>query len=56
MRILSLSLLALAFAVGTMASADACSYMKTAQTQTTIADASQSTAPTTKIKVPRSGS
>lgn len=54
MRGLTLSLLALAFAVGTMTVAHACPGMqKTAQGPTTVAEA-ETPAPSTKIQVPGS--
>ena len=56
MRTLSLTLLALAFAAGAVSSANACTWMKTAQTQTTVAEAEQPATPSTKIKVPGAGS
>jgi hypothetical protein len=55
MRFLSLSLLALAFAVGTMASASACPTMNVSKTGTTVADAGQPQAPSTPVQVPSNG-
>jgi hypothetical protein len=55
MRFLSLSLLALAFAVGTMTAASACPMVNAGKTQTTVADAGQSDAPSTPVQVPSTG-
>jgi hypothetical protein len=57
MRYLSLSVLALAFAVGSISAASACEWMKTAQTKQTVAYADK-TSPQTKIEIPtpKSGS
>jgi hypothetical protein len=58
MRYLSLSVLALAFAVGGISAASACEWMKTAKTQSTVASADQGSPQSTKIEVPapKSGS
>lgn len=58
MRNLSLSLLALAFAVGSISTASACEWMKNAKTESTVASADQGSPQSTKVKIPttRSGS
>jgi hypothetical protein len=56
MRHLSLSLLALAFAVGGVQAASACEWMKTAKTESTVASADQGSPQSTKIQIPTSKS
>jgi hypothetical protein len=57
MRYLSLSLLALAFAVGSVSAASACEWMKTAKTESTVASADKGAPQSTKIEIPtKSGS
>lgn len=51
MRYLSLSLLALAFAVGSISAASACEWMKTAKTDSTVASADQGSPQSTKIEI-----
>jgi hypothetical protein len=56
MRHLSVSLLALAFAIGSVQAASACEWMKTAKTDSTVASADQGSSPSTKIHIPTSRS
>lgn len=56
MRHLSLSLLALAFALGTVSAASACEGMNTAKTQSTVASSDQAAPQSSKVKVPEAKS
>jgi hypothetical protein len=56
MRYLSLCLLALAFAAGSISAASACEWMKTAKTEFTVASADQGSPQSTKIQIPTSKS
>lgn len=55
MRFVSLSLLTLALAFGSIATASACANMKVTNAGTTVADAAQPQAPQTPVQVPSNG-